>query len=375
MSTARRLEIAEKTTRLQGLLDRENLAGVLLTTQPGFSWFSAGGGNGIDVSREEGAGALFVTRAGQRYVFANTIEMPRLLAEEIGNLGFEPIELPWAMGPATPRLMVDTAERLVGVALPIAADWPIAGAKLMDGAIARLRYALTDGELERIEALGRDVGNVLGDVARGAIAGRTERALANELSAALGDRNIRTPVALIAADDRLRQFRHPVPTDQVIRRVVMLVICGRRQGLTVSASRIVSLGPVDHDLDARTQSCARVFGHMLAASRPGAYARDVFATAVAAYNAEGFAGEETRHHQGGACGYRTRDWLAHAASTEIFSDRQALAWNPSIAGTKVEDTVVLRNGQPCLITPTLPWPLLRVDAPGLTWDAPGVLYR
>jgi Xaa-Pro dipeptidase len=53
--------------------------------------------------------------------------------------------------------------------------------------------------------------------------------------------------------------------------------------------------------------------------------------------------------------------------------RQAFAWNPTITGTKVEDTVLLRDGQLESITLTKGWPSIRIQAQGQVIDAPAVL--
>ena len=76
-------EIETKTERIIELLAREDLGGVLLNAQHNFAWITAGGTNGIDLSRESGAASIFVRRDGKRFVLANNIEMPRMLAEEV----------------------------------------------------------------------------------------------------------------------------------------------------------------------------------------------------------------------------------------------------------------------------------------------------
>ena len=88
-------ELEQKTERITRMLAAENLGGVLMNTQHNFSWLTCGGSNGIDLSRENGAGFLFVAANGKRYVIANNIEMSRLLSEELGFQKFEPIEISW----------------------------------------------------------------------------------------------------------------------------------------------------------------------------------------------------------------------------------------------------------------------------------------
>src|SRR5262249_1128022 len=143
--------------------------------------------------------------------------------------------------------------------------------------------------------------------------------------------------------------------------VVMVALCAERDGLIVSMSRIVSAG-APADLNQRTRAAAGVFGRLLEATRPGARAADLYQVAVRAYDAAGFPGEELKHHQGGAIGYRAREWVAHPRSQETVRERQAFAWNPTIIGTKVEDTALVIDDRLEVITSTPDWPLIPVAA-------------
>ena len=71
----------------------------------------------------------------------------------------------------------------------------------------------------------------------------------------------------------------------------------------VALTRLVSSGPVPPDMLSRTEAAARVFQRLLQATQPGALGRHAFEAAADAYVRAGFAGEEKRHHQGGAIGY------------------------------------------------------------------------
>src|SRR5881397_2986231 len=92
---AERAELDEKAERVERLLGEAGLAGVLLEAQHNFAWITGGGTNRIDGSREAGAGTVLLGRGGRRWVLANVIEMPRLMAEEVAGQGYEPVEFPW----------------------------------------------------------------------------------------------------------------------------------------------------------------------------------------------------------------------------------------------------------------------------------------
>jgi Xaa-Pro aminopeptidase len=171
-------------------------------------------------------------------------------------------------------------------------------------------------------------------------------------------------VTLIGSDERIRRYRDPVPTATRWKHVVLVAVCAERDGLVVGLSRIVAAGVTPPDLMARTRATAAVFGRLLEATRPGASGASLYQTAAQAYAAVGFAGEELRHHQGGAIGYRARDWIAHPASQEIVQEQQAFAWNPSITGTKIEDTALVLGDRIELLTSTPDWPAIPIQVRG-----------
>jgi antitoxin VapB len=88
----------------------------------------------------------------------------------------------------------------------------------------------------------------------------------------------------------------------------------------------------------------------------------LFEAAAAGYREAGFPGEERLHHQGGPAGYRSREWIAHPGSQEIVQVRQAFAWNPTITGTKIEDTALVIGDRVEMITSTPGWPAIDLGA-------------
>jgi Xaa-Pro aminopeptidase len=358
-------EIEEKFERLGRLIADQGLAGVLINSQPNFAWLSGGGTNGIDLSREPGAGTLLVCRGGRRFVLANRIELARLMTEQLNDQGYEPVDFAWEDEKANPSLVADMAHSLVTDKLPLGSDLALGSTvRVVDTAIARARYKLTAAEIDRFRALGRETGEVIGEMARSLTPGLTEREVARQAVDALAGIGANSVVTLVAADDRLRRFRHPTPTDLRWENTLMVVVCARRGGLIASLTRIVCAGSVPDDLKQRTRATAGVNGKLLAATRPGKSGAELYEVAARAYSEAGFAGEEHLHHQGGAAGYRTRDWVAHPKCTELVQDSQAFAWNPSITGSKVEETCIAFEDDIEIITTTPDWPSIRVAAEG-----------
>jgi Xaa-Pro dipeptidase len=351
----------EKHQRLARVAADAGVGGILLAAHHNIAWLTSGRHNRVDASREAGSARLFVTPDGRRFVLANAIEMPRMLDEVLAGLDYEPVEYPWT-DDQDPAHAVRVAAGLAGGA-KIGADWPLPDTTVVEGAIARARVPLTDGEIARYRTLGAETARVMGDICRALTPGDDERDISRAVIDGAASIRARAIVSLVGSDARLRRYRHPVPAAARWERVVMLALCAERDGLVVSLSRIVAAAP-PADLAPRTRAAASVFGRLLDATRPGATAADLYTVAADAYRAAGFPGEELKHHQGGAIGYRAREWVAHPHSPEIVRARQAFAWNPTIEGTKVEDTALVIDDRIDIITATPDWPSIPLGRPG-----------
>jgi len=370
----KKADLEEKTERIVDMLSENDLGGVLLNSQHNFSWLTGGATNGIDLSREAGDGTLLIRDDGKRFVLANRIEMSRLLKEEIAEEEFEPVEFGWEDERGSPTLIPDRARALLKGKTALGSDLSLGqGVLTVEGAVTRCRYQLTPSEIARFRSLGRDAGDAIGELMRTLEPGLAETEIGRKATHALASRGAHAVVVLVAADDRLRTFRHPVPKERRWEKVLMVVVCARREGLIVSLSRIICAGPVPTELKRRTEACARVDARLLAATRPGVSGTHLYNLAAGAYASEGFEGEERLHHQGGACGYRTRDWLAFPSCEERVQANQAFAWNPSITGTKVEETSITFEENSEVITASPAWPSISVTFEGQEFSLPDVL--
>lgn len=367
-------EVEEKTERLLNLISQAGLGGILINSQANFSWLTGGGRNGIDLSRDTGAGTLFLRHDGMRFVLANKIEMDRLLTEELNGQNYEPVEFAWEQEKGSPSLIADLARSLVAEELPLGSDLALTGdVRLIAGKIARARYKLTAAEVDRFKVLGRDAGKAIGDMARTLEPGVREREVARRAIDALAAIGAYPIVTLVAADDRLKRFRHPLPTDLRWKKVLMIVVCARRGGLIVSLTRIICNGAIPEELESRISGCAFVNARLFEGTKPGVTGRELYDMAALAYEEAGFPGEEHLHHQGGATGYNTRDWVAHPLSAEKVQSPQAFAWNPSITGSKVEETCIAFEDIIEIITASPGWPSIPIEVDGHPYVLPGVL--
>jgi Xaa-Pro aminopeptidase len=366
-------EIETKTERVVELLEREGLGGVVLNTQYNFAWITCGASNGIDLSRENGAASVFVRRDGKRFLLANNIEMTRLLAEEVSADDFEPVEFKWQEEKASGNFLIEKAKSLSTG--EVAADINIGSmTRAIDGLLARTRYQLTPGEVERYKVLGRDAGQCLRVTLEKITLGETEIEIAAKMRSELAFFNIHSVVTLVAADERIVKFRHPVPTSNPWKKTVLLVTCAKRGGLIASLSRIACLGDISSELEAKAEAAAFVNACLWSATRAGTTGAELYRVAAEAYASRGFAGEIDKHHQGGSAGYRTRDWVAHPQSTEVVAENQAFAWNPSITGTKVEETVILTAEGVKTITSSPDFPTITHVVDGIEYRSPGILH-
>jgi Xaa-Pro aminopeptidase len=366
-------EIEEKTERLVRVCFSEGLAGVLINSQPNFAWLTGGGRNGVDSSRENGVATLLIRRDGRRFLLANRIEMLRINTEEVNGQEYEPLEFGWEEEKGNPALIAQLARSVMVEGMPLGCDVALTDTRVIESAIARERYQLTAPELERFRALGKDAGEAIGKLARSLSPGLTEQEVARRANDALLAVGADSVVTLIAADERIQRFRHPVPKDKRWKKVLMIVVCARRHGLIASLTRIVAAGAISDDLGRRTRAAARVNAMLFNATRPGFTGCELYEVAADGYRAEGFPGEEKLHHQGGAAGYRTRDWVAHPKSGDEVQKNQAFAWNPSITGTKVEETAIVLEDRIEVITTSPGWPVLPVEIDGYEYVFPDVL--
>ncbi len=361
----RQHEFDTKLRQIRDVLAEKKLAGVAFSTQALFAWASAGGDNHVVLASDGGVATLLVT-PDRVTVLANNIEIERLRIEEFDGLDQSGIEF-WTC-PWHGESCVETElQRRMG-AHAWASD--SGGAPVRVGEdFLKLTYALTETEIERYRKLGKDCSiameEALGDVRPGC----TEQRIGGLICQRLCDHGVRPHVILIATDERAFQFRHPIPKGKKLRKHLMAVLCGKRHGLITSLTRMVYFGKkLPGELRRKHDAVCAVdvaFNH---ATVPADSVSEVFAEGVAEYERQGFADEWKLHHQGGPAGYQGRSYIGKPSERRPVLLNQAFAWNPSITGTKSEDTILTTSaGIEFLSSPTRAWPAKAIKLGGKTY--------
>jgi antitoxin VapB len=360
-------ELEAKHEKLVEWLRAQGLAGVLISRNENVAWLTGGAVElRVLTPCETGVASLLVTAAGKRYYFTTENEAPRLHDEEFGALDFEPVLFPWWADDTSAA-----AVKLSGG--PVGSDTHIAGRRPVS--LARLRAALSETEIARYRWLGAETAAATVEALHQVEPGLSEYDLEAITAAALLRRGILPSVYLFAVDDRIVKYKHAVARGNRLKQYAMLNLCSRKWGLAISITRFVYFGAMPAELGGRFEAAAQVNAALFNATRVGAISAELFNVAQAAYAAQGFPGEERFHHQGGPTGYGEREWIATPQGTEVVVNDQAFAWNPSIRGGKVEDTVLLRDWVIENLTPTPELPTIEASVDGSKYVAAGVLVK
>jgi Xaa-Pro aminopeptidase len=347
-------EYRTKHQKVVAYLESHGLHAIILSQRANFAWYTGGRLNHVGLSAETGVASLLLT-PDRAICITNAIEAPRQSEEELRELDIQVRPYAWY----DPSEAASVWRGVLGE-MKAACDARVAGlpnsVPMLNGDFARLRWVMSESEIDRYRLLGGEVAECLETASRRARPGMTEHELAAKVVGTLMSKGIRPSVVLMAADDRVKRYRHPIPTNRKFKNYGIAVCGGERDGLIVSNSRLFCFGPIDKELRRRHEAVCRVDATIIDTTRPGNALGDVIRAAQAAYAEEGFADEWTRHHQGGLTGYLGREIKPGPADETPVEVGQVYAWNPTIAGTKSEDTILVGHADNEILSVTGNWP-------------------
>ena len=194
----------------------------------------------------------------------------------------------------------------------------------------------------------------------------SEAELAGIAAKNLWSLGIHPTLTLVAGESRVDRFRHPTPTTSLLGKKMMLVVCGRRQGLYANFTRNLYLREPTSTEKKVEISLREIESETFSAMRENLSLAEMYEKIQDAYNRGGYAKEVNMHHQGGPCGYLSREAIATPQSPKEHyvpgNQPVAYAWNPSLPGGKIEDTILRHpDGKVEILTVDKSWPMIDCD--------------
>lgn len=354
-----------KQERITKLLDEHNLDGLIIQQVSNFAWATDGAASYINTATSNGVGTLLVTGEA-KHLITDNIESPRFEKEErLKEAGWEFHTHRWDQPSGA-------LEKLTK-GMKLGSDGSYPGAVDLSGELALLRSYLDSGEQDRFRRLSARCAGAMDKAIRAVKPGMTEFQIAALLSGATQSGGVLPIVILIATDERIYNFRHPLPTNRKMYKYAMLVLCGRMDGLVCSLTRLVHFGPLPDELNEKAEAVSYVDAAMIAATRPGKSVNEVFRAGKAAYAQRGFADEWQLHHQGGPAGYDPREFVATDSVDVPIRSGQVYAWNPSITGCKSEDTILVAEDGNEILSAIAGWPAKSIEIGDQVIERPEIL--
>jgi Xaa-Pro dipeptidase len=326
---------------LRELMDGHGVGALRLSAPANFAWYTGGADNRVDYGDPVGVASVLITNS-DAYILTNNIEAPRMREEQTPEM--EVLEHPWHEEPAA--LLRD----LTG-GTGVGTDFPSTSGPDLSAEISPLRYVLDEDAIEDYRRLGQDTVVAVSEAADALSPETDEFEAAAELSAACLRRGMYVPVLLAASEKRLVRHRHPVPYGGPLGKQAMLVACAERGGLFVSVTRMIYFQEPASQTARRQEACEQVLRRMREeATREERTLAQALEDCRSFYAEAGFPEGWKDHHQGGMTGYASREIIATPGTQQEIRKGQAFAWNPSLEGAKAEETFVLGQDGPEILT-------------------------
>lgn len=322
-----------------------------------FSWATGGGSSVVIFTSETGVAEVLITQE-QALILTTVIEGSRLKAEEAPE-NFEVLAFPWE----DPGAAENFVRQNIPFSREIYSDRPQGVEKALPLSFQYLKMILSPEEIARYRRIGRLASEAMTEAILQAEPSWSENQLAGEGARSLWRRGLDPALIMVSGERRSALYRHPVAGEDRLGGFAMMVFCARASGLYANLTRFVFFRPPTDAEQRRFECVTAIEAVAFKNSTAGRPLAEVYHALAEAYRERGFGEEIHRHHQGGPTGYLSREWVASSACPEDWrlSAGMALAWNPSLPGAKIEDTVLLTERGLEVLTQDPRWPSFQFE--------------
>ncbi|RWZ58538.1 M24 family metallopeptidase [Halobacillus fulvus] len=355
--------------KLRSFLEKRKVDGILLRKRNNFSWVTDGRYNHIVRATETGVADLIITK-DKAYLVTAKMEEARLAEEEAAHFPFECeiVSDDWFVD------ITPTIEKLTD-GLKMVADVPFKDWEVVDGELTAVRSVMSAAEQERYRELCQQAAHAVEATCREIDPGQTEHEIEALLASKVYPLGIKPHVLMVATDERIRRYRHPIPTHKKLEKHAMIVICAEKHGLIANVTRLVHFGQPSDEVLKNEEKVNRIDAVMNLATQPGERVGAVVEKAILQYGEEGFPEDWKLLHQGGLTGYEPREYLATPETEAEIEAGQVFAWNPALPGVKSEDTILVTENGPEFLSHTGEWTYRTVEIDGQNVERPKILIR
>jgi Xaa-Pro dipeptidase len=362
----RRADIDAKHARIITLLQEIQCEGLLLLEPDNVAWMTSGAAARGVVDPGE-MPVLYFSPEG-RWIISSNVDSQRLFDEELDGLGFQLKEWPWHWGRA--QLLADLVQGRTA-----ASDQPLYHCKVIGNQIRHLRRKLSSYEQACYRALGQIISHALEACCRTVTPGETEREVTGQLSHRLYHRGAQPLVINVAAENRLRIYRHCGFTASPLRTYCVMSVTARKYGLAATASRSVCFGQPEAQVRRDHDTACKVSATYVASSWPDAVPKQILTTGRRVYLVSGAEHEWLLSPQGHVTGRAPVELAITPQTDDLFQTGWAVTWRGSAGSGLSCDTFLLTEDGPKTITATESWPLKRIRIQGAEFVRPDLLIR
>ncbi|MDP4171975.1 MAG: peptidase M24, partial [Bacillota bacterium] len=288
--------------KVYDFIEQKKIDGVFFRKRSNFSWITGGKVNHIVQTTEYGVADIIIF-LDKKYCVTSKMESQRILKEELEGQGFEFVTLEWFENQ-------DSIIQGLCRGKVLASDVHFDPFLDFGTELTTLRYTLTNEEIDRYRWISQKAAFSVETTCREIEQGWTEYEIAANLASKVIKDGINPHVILVATDERIFKFRHPIPTEKPLRNYAMIVICAEKWGLVANVTRFVHFGKLPKEIEINCRKLAQIDIVMNEATRPGIQIKDILQQGIDMYREIGFPEDWRYLHQGGPTGYATREFLA-----------------------------------------------------------------
>lgn len=351
MDKEKRLEFDTKLKRIFDFIDSSSHDAVVIGTQSNFSWISCGGSCRV-LNTSDIAAAYLVIYKDVRYVVAYTMDGPRIIEEELDEMGFEPVFIQWIDGSLEAKV-----KQLLGSKKALS-DIPIEGTDVNMQTFYTLHYPLTEWEIIRTREIHQGAEKILGKVVADIKPGTLETEVENQINCQFIKAGYFPVVVLVGSDERISKYRHLPAKPKKIDKYLLIILAMRKYGLNAVITRSIYFGEnIPEDIANKYEAASIIAANCISHSIPGTKFASILKMQKELYKELGFEDEWKNHFQGGITGYIPNDSsLCLEPEAEMIAG-QTYNWFITITGVNTEDVYLSQRSNGEILTITGAWPL------------------